>query len=112
MSSDGARHCGDTLAEYAAGALTGPELAPVEAHLARCAPCRAALAGWTAVAAATVAPLEPPPSVARMVRAVVTQAALAPQARPVAMRGWGSPGSSCARSCDWCAGPCGWPPRW
>jgi len=57
MSGDGMQHHTDALAEYAVGALSGPELARVEAHLPGCASCRAALLGWTAVAAATVAPL-------------------------------------------------------
>jgi len=56
------QHHTDALAEYAVGALTGPELARVEAHLPGCASCRAALLGWTAVAAATVAPVAAPPS--------------------------------------------------
>ena len=38
-------HLDPTLADhYAAGALTGPVAASVEAHVARCAPCQAALA--------------------------------------------------------------------
>jgi Putative zinc-finger len=87
MSRDGTRHCSDALAEYAAGALTGPALAEVEAHLTGCPSCRAALASWAAVAAATVAPVAAPPSTAGTIRAVLTRAALAPQARPVARRG-------------------------
>jgi len=86
MSGDGMRHPTDALAEYAAGTLTGPELAPVEAHLIGCPSCRAALVGWTAVAAATVAPVDAPPSSSSVVRAVLTRAALAPQAPPVRKR--------------------------
>jgi len=86
MSGDGVRHCTDSLAEYAAGVLTGPERAAVEAHLAGCPSCRAALADWSAVAATTVAPVDAPPSSASIVRAVLTRAALDPQAPPVRKR--------------------------
>jgi len=80
------RHCTDALAEYAAGVLTDLEAAPVEAHLIGCPSCRAALAGWTAVAEATAAPGNKPPSPASVVRAALTRASLAPQALPVRKR--------------------------
>src|SRR6266545_1588803 len=87
MSGDGTRHPTDALAEYAAGVLEAPEQATVETHLIACPSCRTALRGWTAVAAATVAPVDAPPSSAPVVRAVLTRAALAPQAPPVRRRG-------------------------
>jgi hypothetical protein len=86
MSGDGMQHHTDALAEYAVGALTGPELARVEAHLPGCASCRAVLLGWTAVAAATVAPVAAPPSAASLVGSVLRRAALAPPAVPVRKR--------------------------
>ena len=85
MSTDGTRHPTDALAEYAAGVLDAPEQTTVETHLAGCPSCRAELRGWTAVAAATVAPA--PPSSDAVVRAALTRAALAPQAPPAARRG-------------------------
>jgi hypothetical protein len=86
MSGDGTRHPTDALAEYAAGVLDAPEQTTVETHLVGCPSCRAALRGWTAVAAATAAPVAPP-SPAPVVRAVLTRAALAPQAPPGRRRG-------------------------
>jgi Putative zinc-finger len=86
MSGEAVRRCTDALAEYAAGVLTDPEAALVEAHLIGCPSCRAALAGWTAVAEATAAPGNKPPSSASVVRAALTRAALAPQAVPVRKR--------------------------
>jgi hypothetical protein len=50
MTAEDVRHYTDALAEYAAGAPTGPSRAAVEAHLAHCASCRAEVAGWTTVA--------------------------------------------------------------
>ena len=61
MTADRTGHRADALAEYAAGALPEPERASVEAHLAGCSSCRAALAGWIAVAAAVAPPVDPPP---------------------------------------------------
>ncbi len=87
MSEDAVRHCTDALAEYAAGALTGPERTTVESHLSGCPSCRAALTGWTAVAATTAAAVDAPPSSASMVRAVLTRAALAPRVPPARRRG-------------------------
>jgi len=87
MSRDGTRHPTDSLAEYAAGMLDAPARTTVETHLIACPSCRTALRGWTAVAAATVAPVDAPPSSAPVVRAVLTRAALAPQAPPVRRRG-------------------------
>ena len=86
MSGNGVRHPTDALAEYVAGALAGPELAWVEAHLIGCPTCRAALLGWAAVAAAAVAPVAAPPDPGSVVRVVLTRAALAPQALPVRAR--------------------------
>jgi hypothetical protein len=88
MSGDGARHPTEALAEYAAGVLDAPEQTMVERHLIGCPPCRAALRGWTAVAA-TVAPVDAPPSPAPLVRAVLARSALAPQAPPGRRRGIG-----------------------
>jgi hypothetical protein len=87
MSGDGTRHPADALAEYAAGVLDAPTRTTVETHLIACPLCRTALRGWTAVAAATVAPVDAPPSSAPVVRAVLTRAALVPQAPPVRRRG-------------------------
>jgi hypothetical protein len=87
MTGDGTRHPTEALAEYAAGLLDAPARTTVEAHLIACPSCRTALRGWTAVAAATVAPVDAPPSSAPMVRAVLTRAALAPPAPPVRKRG-------------------------
>jgi hypothetical protein len=87
MTGDGTRHPTEALAEYAAGLLAAPARTTVEAHLIACPSCRTALRGWTAVAAATVAPVDAPPSSAPMVRAVLTRAALAPPAPPVRKRG-------------------------
>jgi putative zinc finger protein len=87
MSGDGTRHPTDALAEYAAGVLDAPARTTVETHLIACPSCRTALRGWTAVAAATVAPVDAPPSSAPVVRAVLTRAALAPQGPPVRKRG-------------------------
>jgi anti-sigma factor RsiW len=83
MTEDGVRHRTDALVEYAAGALTGPDRASVEAHLARCPSCRAELASWTTVAAAVVGPVQAPPGPAWAVRAALTRSALTPPA-PVA----------------------------
>jgi len=87
MTGDGKRHPTDALAEYAAGVLDAPARTAVEAHLIACPSCRTALLGWTAVAAATVAPVAAPPSSASVVGAVLTRAALAPQAPPDRKRG-------------------------
>jgi hypothetical protein len=87
MSGDGVRHPTDALAEYAAGVLGTRERTTVETHLIACSPCRTALVGWTAVAAATGTPMEAPPSAPSVVRAALTRAALAPQAPPVRRRG-------------------------
>jgi len=87
MTGDGMGHPTGALAEYAAGALDPPARSAVETHLAACASCRAALRGWTAVAGATVAPVAAPPAPAALVRAVVSRAALAPQAPPGRRRG-------------------------
>jgi len=92
MTGDGKRHPTDALAEYAAGVLDAPARTAVEAHLIACPSCRTALLGWTAVAAATVAPVAAPPSSASVVGAVLTRAALAPQAPPVRKRGVGFAG--------------------
>jgi hypothetical protein len=89
MTGDGMGHPTGALAEYAAGSLDPPARSAVETHLAACASCRAALRGWTAVAGATAAPLAAPPAPAALVRAVVSQAALAPQAPPARRRGVG-----------------------
>jgi Putative zinc-finger len=83
MSGKAGRRCPDALAEYAAGVLAGPERAAIEAHLLDCASCRAALVGWTAVAEAVTAPAETSPEPTSVVRATLTQAALAPQPPPV-----------------------------
>jgi hypothetical protein len=85
MRTDGTRHPTDALAEYAAGVLDAPERTIVETHLAGCPSCRAELRGWTAVAAATMAPA--PPSSEAVVRAVLARAALVPEAPPAARRG-------------------------
>jgi hypothetical protein len=82
MTAEDVLHCTDALAEYAAGAPTGPSRAAVEAHLAHCPSCRAELAGWTTVATAVVEPLQAPPGPARTVRAVLTRSALTPAAVP------------------------------
>ena len=87
MTGDGKRHPTDALAEYAAGVLDAPEQTTVETHLVGCPSCRAALRSWTAVAAAAVAPVDAPPSSAPTVRAVLTRAAVAPQAPPDRKRG-------------------------
>lgn len=86
MSGDGMRHPTDALAEYAAGVLDPSERTTIETHLTACSSCRAALLGWTAVAAATRTPMEAPPSAPSVVRAALTRAALAPQAPPVRRR--------------------------
>jgi anti-sigma factor RsiW len=86
MSGDGRRHCADSLAELAAGVLAAPERAAAAAHLADCPSCRAALAGWAAVAASTAAVTGAPRSAQSIVRAVLTQAALDPQPPPVHKR--------------------------
>jgi hypothetical protein len=86
MSGDPVRHCTDALAEYAADVLAGPDRTAVEAHLLGCPSCRVGLVSWTAVAAATAAPAGAPPSPASIVRAVLTRAALSPQAPPVRKR--------------------------
>ena len=91
MTVEDVRHCTEALAEYAAGAQPGPAQAAVEAHLARCPSCRADLAGWTTVAAATVEPLQAPPDPVRTVRSALIRSAL----RPAAM------GPSEGR-CRWC----------
>jgi len=78
----GIGHCGDKLAEYAAGVLEGPERAAVRAHLTGCPACVADLAGWTAIAAAAGAPADPPPAPAPVVRSALTRAALAPPTPP------------------------------
>ena len=65
MSGD-ARHCTDVLAEHAAGLTSGPRRAEVEVHLRECRSCRAALADWTAVAAAMGASASAPPPAAQM----------------------------------------------
>jgi hypothetical protein len=77
MSGDGTRHPTGALAEYAAGVLDAPEQKLVETHLIGCPSCRAELRGWTAVAAAAVAPA--PPNSEPLVRAVLARSALAPQ---------------------------------
>jgi hypothetical protein len=87
MTGDGMRHPTGALAEYASGALAAPERNVVETHLIACPSCRTALLGWTAVAAATAAPVGAPPSPASVVGAVLTRAALAPPAPPVRKRG-------------------------
>jgi hypothetical protein len=104
MKANAERHCTDLLAEHAAGVLTEPERTEVEAHLAACPSCRAALASWTAVAgaAAPPAPAMPgaPPAAATpaaapaataaarsAVRAALARAALDPQPRAVRRRG-------------------------
>ena len=61
MTAEDVRHYTDALAEYAAGTQPGPARATVQAHLARCPSCRADLASWTMVAAATLGPPEAPP---------------------------------------------------
>src|SRR5919197_2554709 len=86
MSGD-ARHCTDVLAEHAAGLTSGPRRAEVEVHLRECPSCRAALADWTAVAAAMGASASAPPPAAQMVRGALTRAALTPQEVPVRGRG-------------------------
>ncbi|HEX8861718.1 MAG TPA: zf-HC2 domain-containing protein [Actinomycetes bacterium] len=86
MSGKAGRHCPDALAEYAAGVLAGPERTAIEAHLLDCAACRGALGGWTAVAEAMTAPAGTPPEPASVVRAALTQAALAPQPPPARRR--------------------------
>ncbi len=53
LTAEDVRHCTDALASTR-GAQPRPARAPVEAHLAGCPPCRAELASWTTVAAATV----------------------------------------------------------
>ena len=85
MTADGLRHCTDALAEYAAGALAGPDREPVEAHLADCRSCRAELASWTAVAAA-VGPAPAPPGPVAAVRAALTRSALTPLTAPARRR--------------------------
>jgi hypothetical protein len=82
MNGEAVQHCADALAEYAAGVLTGPGRTAVEAHLLGCSSCRAALAGWTALANATAASVDAPPGSASMIRAALTRAALARQAQP------------------------------
>ena len=82
MTAEDVRHCTDALAEYAAGAQPGSARAAVEAHLARCPSCRADLASWTTVAAATVEPLPAPPGPARTVRAALIRSALTPATVP------------------------------
>jgi hypothetical protein len=59
----------------------------VEAHLARCPSCRADLASWTTVAAATVEPLQAPPDPVRTVRSALIRSALRPAAVPAHPRG-------------------------
>jgi hypothetical protein len=70
----------EMLPEYAAGSLRGAERDRVSAHLAGCARCRADLAAWRAIAAATAldaaAPDAAPPDAARMVRAALTRSAI------------------------------------
>jgi hypothetical protein len=78
----GIGHCGDALAEYAAGVLEGPERAAVRAHLSGCPACVADLAGWAAVAVAAGVPAGPPPAPAPVIRSALTRTALAPAARP------------------------------
>lgn len=86
MSGEAVRHHPEALAEYAAGVLAGPERTAVEAHLLDCSSCRAVLVGWTALAEATAAPVDAPPDPASVVRAALTEAALAPQPPPVRRR--------------------------
>jgi hypothetical protein len=86
MSAKAERQCPDTLAEYAAGVLTEPERAAVDAHLTGCASCSATLAVWTAVAAATGPLADAPPGPASVVPAALARAALAPQPKPVGKR--------------------------
>jgi hypothetical protein len=76
------RHDPDALAAYAAGVLAGPERAAAEAHLVGCAPCRAELAAWTALAEAVAMPDAAPPDPGPAVSAALTTAALDPQAPP------------------------------
>jgi hypothetical protein len=87
MTGDGKRHPTDALAEYAAGVLDAPEQTTVETHLVGCPSCRAALRSWTAVAAATVALVDAPPSPEPVVRSALARSALAPQAPPGRRRG-------------------------
>lgn len=87
MTAEDVRHCTDALAEYAAGAQPGPAQAAVEAHLARCPSCRADLASWTTVAAATAEPLQAPPDPVRTVRSALIRSALRPAAAPAHPRG-------------------------
>jgi hypothetical protein len=86
MTAEDVRHCTDALAEYAAGTQPGPARATVQAHLARCPSCRADLASWTTVAAATLGPPQAPPGPARAVRAALIRSALTPTAMPAHTR--------------------------
>jgi hypothetical protein len=67
----------ELLPAYAAGSLTGADRDRVRAHLAGCARCRADLAAWQVIAAATSwSTLPSAPDPGRMVRAVLSRSAL------------------------------------
>lgn len=63
----------DLLPAYAAGSLERADRDRVGAHLADCAPCRADLAAWQAIAAAAALADQPAPDPAPLVRAVLTR---------------------------------------
>jgi hypothetical protein len=71
----------EMLPAYAAGSLRGADRDRVRAHLAGCAPCRADLAAWQALADAA-APGDAAPDAAGMVRAVLVRSAVEGPADP------------------------------